>query len=79
LQRPFTASRGNFIFFDTGMPHADVAAALLNDGVEIGRAFPPYGQWARISIGLPGENAAARSAVRRLLDRRSARQAAAHT
>jgi histidinol-phosphate aminotransferase len=62
-----TASQGNFVFFETGIPHADFAAALLADGVEVGRSFPPYDLWARISIGLPAENAVARTAVRRLL------------
>ncbi len=67
-----TASTGNFVFFETGMPHADFAASLLADGIDIGRAFPPYDHWARISIGLPDENARARSAVKNLL-RRSGR------
>jgi histidinol-phosphate aminotransferase len=35
--------------------------------VEIGRAFPPYERWARISIGLSQENAIARRAVHNLL------------
>jgi histidinol-phosphate aminotransferase len=65
-----TASSGNFVFFETGMPHADFAASLLKEGVDIGRAFPPYDRWARISIGLPEENAVARAAVRKLLSAR---------
>ena len=67
LKLQFTPSSGNFVFFETGMPHAEFAAALLKDGVEIGRAFPPYELWARVSIGLPEENAIARAAVRKLL------------
>jgi histidinol-phosphate aminotransferase len=62
-----TASSGNFVFFETGMPHVDFAASLLKEGVDIGRAFPPYDRWARISIGLPDENAVARTAVRKVL------------
>jgi histidinol-phosphate aminotransferase len=62
-----SASSGNFVFFETGMPHVDFAAALLKEGVDIGRAFPPYDRWARISIGLPEENAIARAAVRKVL------------
>jgi histidinol-phosphate aminotransferase len=62
-----TASSGNFVFFETGMPHVDFVASLLKDGVDIGRAFPPYDRWARISIGLPEENAVARAAVRKVL------------
>jgi histidinol-phosphate aminotransferase len=63
----FTPSRGNFVFFETGVPNAQFAAALLQEGIEIGRAFPPYERWARISIGLPAENAIARAAVRKSL------------
>jgi histidinol-phosphate aminotransferase len=62
-------SRGNFVFFETGRSHREVAAALLARGVDIGRAFPPLDHWARISIGLPGENARARNAVAELLGR----------
>ena len=69
MKLKFTPSSGNFVFFETGMPHADFAAALLKDGVAVGRAFPPYDRWVRISIGLPEENAAARTAVRKLLAR----------
>ncbi|MEJ0024489.1 MAG: histidinol-phosphate transaminase [Rhizomicrobium sp.] len=60
-------SRGNFVFFETGRPHEPFAAALLAEGIEIARAFPPLDRWARISIGLPDENARARAAVRKLL------------
>jgi len=60
-------SRGNFVFFKTGRPHAEFAAALRSRGIEIGRAFPPLDQWARISIGLPAENGLARSAVEHIL------------
>src|SRR5450631_186206 len=67
LKLNFTRSSGNFVFFETGMRNAEFAAALLKDGVAIGHAFPPYDRWARISIGLPQENAIARAAVRKSL------------
>ena len=57
-------ARGNFVFFETRVPHATFAAALLSRGVDIGRAFPPLDTWARITIGLPEENTRAREAVR---------------
>jgi len=60
-------SRGNFVFFEAGRPHRDVAAALGARGIEIGRAFPPLDHCARISIGLPQENALARDALVGLL------------
>jgi histidinol-phosphate aminotransferase len=63
----FTQSSGNFVFFETGTPHREFAAAMLKESVEIGRAFPPYERWARISVGLPQENAIARAAVHNLL------------
>jgi histidinol-phosphate aminotransferase len=52
---------------ETSVPHDRFAAAMLREGVAIGKAFPPYDLWARISIGLPEENAIARGAVRKLL------------
>ena len=56
-------SRGNFVFFETGRPHQDIAAAMHAKGIDIGRAFPPLEHWARVSIGLPRENAMARAAI----------------
>jgi len=67
LKVNFTISAGNFVFFEAGIPHVDFAASLLREGVDIGRAFPPYERWARISIGLPEENGQAQAAVRKLL------------
>lgn len=63
LKRPYAESHGSFIFFDSGRPHQTVAAALAAKGIEIGRAFPPYDNWLRISIGLPDDNEAARKAL----------------
>jgi histidinol-phosphate aminotransferase len=60
-------SKGNFVFFETGRPHGEFAAALRSKGVDIGRAFAPLDKWARISIGLPAENALARAAVAQVL------------
>ena len=67
LELSHTASSANFVFFETGQPHTAFSAALLQAGVAIGHAFPPYDRWARISIGLPQENTRARSAVRAVL------------
>jgi histidinol-phosphate aminotransferase len=67
IGRPHTDSRGNFVFFETGQPHEVIAAHLMNEGIEIARAFPPFDRWVRISIGLPAENARARDAIKKLL------------
>ncbi|GLH76132.1 histidinol-phosphate aminotransferase [Bradyrhizobium sp. SSBR45G] len=66
-KRRFSASKANFVFFDCGRPHAEVAAALAARGILIGRAQPHFDTWLRISIGLPDDNAIARQAVAELL------------
>lgn len=55
LGRKMTASHTNFVYFHAGMPVEKVQAAMLAKGFMIGRAFPPYNDWARISIGTPDE------------------------
>ena len=62
-----TQSFANFVFFETGRAHLEFSAAMRAAGIEIGRSFPPRDRWARISIGLPEENALARSAVDSIL------------
>ncbi len=63
----FTDSHGNFVFFDSGRPHQEIAAALAAQGIEVGRPYPSLPTWVRISIGLPEDNAIARQAVGDLL------------
>jgi histidinol-phosphate aminotransferase len=58
-----TAAAGNFVYFDAGRPADEVAAAFAREGIVIGRVFPPYNTWVRISIGLPEENARARAVL----------------
>jgi histidinol-phosphate aminotransferase len=43
--------RGNFVFFDTGGPLADFSAAMRRAGYLVGRPFPPYDTWCRVSMG----------------------------
>lgn len=62
-----TDSRANFVFFDTGRPQPQFSDALQKRGVEIGRQFPPYTNWARITIGVPAENQVVQKHVRDLL------------
>ncbi|WP_293848772.1 pyridoxal phosphate-dependent aminotransferase [Steroidobacter sp.] len=63
-------AQGNFVFFDAKRPQTEVRAALAQQGIDIGRAFPSYDTWARITIGLPHENARAREAVKALFSSR---------
>jgi histidinol-phosphate aminotransferase len=60
-------ARANFVFFETGRPHAEIAAAMRVRGVDIGRSFPPLDRWARISVGLPEENSLAQVSLREVL------------
>jgi histidinol-phosphate aminotransferase len=62
-----TEAAGNFVFVNTGRPHAAVAAGLLQQGVRIARVFAPYDTWVRITIGTPAENRRAQQALRHLL------------
>jgi histidinol-phosphate aminotransferase len=62
-----TEAAGNFVFFDSGLPHAQVSAALLQHGVRVARVFAPYDTWLRISIGTPQENRRAQQALRTVL------------
>ncbi len=67
LQLPHTASVANFVFFNAGRPQPQIAEAMLAQGINIGRAHPPFTNWARISIGLPEENRRAQAALRYVL------------
>ena len=70
LGLPHTEARGDFVFFDAGRPQAEIAAGMLARGVDIGRAHPPYTNWARITVGLPEENRKAQTALREVLVRK---------
>ena len=48
-------SQTNFVFFQTKLPVDKVQASMKAKGYIIGRAFPPYNDWARVSIGTPEE------------------------
>jgi histidinol-phosphate aminotransferase len=55
LGKSQTPSHTNFAFLHAGQPHAAVHKACLDRGFLIGRAFPPYSDWVRVSIGTPDE------------------------
>lgn len=63
MGRKMTDSQTNFVFFHTGLPVEQVQKAMLAKGFQIGRAFPPYTDWARISIGTPDEMRAVAAAL----------------
>lgn len=71
LKIQHTQSVASFIFFDAGRPQAELATSLRARGVEIGRAFPAYTNWARITIGRPEENRIVQQHLREILQDRS--------
>jgi histidinol-phosphate aminotransferase len=67
LKLRHTDTHTNFVFFDAGRPQQDLARTLRQNGVDIGRTFTPYTNWARVTIGLPEENEIAQSKLREVL------------
>ena len=48
-------SQTNFIFIKTGMNIAEFQPAMEKNGVIVGRPFPPYNKWCRLSMAKPEE------------------------
>ena len=48
-------SQTNFIFIKTGMEITDLQPAMEKHGVLVGRPFPPYTKWCRLSMAKPEE------------------------
>jgi len=47
----YVRSHTNFVFFKTSRDISEVQSAFGDHGVKVGRAFPPYLDWCRISTG----------------------------
>jgi histidinol-phosphate aminotransferase len=71
LKLAHTQSLASFIFFDAGCPQTELAASFRTRGVDIGRTFPPYTNWARITIGRPEENRIVQQGLRETLQDRN--------
>jgi histidinol-phosphate aminotransferase len=54
----YAVPQGNFVFFDTGMPLARFTELMKARNILVGRLFPPYETWCRITIGTEAEVAA---------------------
>jgi histidinol-phosphate aminotransferase len=55
LGKRVAPSQTNFVFFQAGLPAEKVQTAMLAKGFRIGRTFPPFTDWCRVSIGTPDE------------------------
>lgn len=67
LGLPYLPSQTNFVFFKTGRPIAEVQAAMLAQGVAVGRPFPPFLDWCRISTGTLEEVARFNQALEKVM------------
>lgn len=55
LGKKVAASQTNFVFFQAGKPVAEMQKYFTAKGFTIGRAFLPYSDWCRVSVGTPEE------------------------
>ena len=46
-------ANSNFVFFKTGIDFPEVKARFLKHGINIGRPFPPFLDWCRVSTSKP--------------------------
>ena len=51
LELDYIKSSTNFVFFKSGKDINKLGEQMLEKGVKIGRAFPPFYDWCRISTG----------------------------
>jgi histidinol-phosphate aminotransferase len=54
----YAQPQGNFVFFDTGKPLERFTELMKARNILVGRPFPPYDNWCRITIGTEPEVAA---------------------
>jgi histidinol-phosphate aminotransferase len=51
LGRTYAQPQGNFVFFDTGIPLVHFSKSMEAHNILVGRLFPPFTNWCRITIG----------------------------
>jgi hypothetical protein len=51
LHFPYAEPHGNFVFFDTGVPIKQFTEFMQHRNIAVGRRFPRYENWCRVTIG----------------------------
>jgi histidinol-phosphate aminotransferase len=51
LHFPYAEPHGNFVFFDAGVPIKKFSDFMLQRNIAVGRRFPRYENWCRVTIG----------------------------
>lgn len=67
LKLEYIRSNTNFIFFKTGRDIKTFNAQMLAEGVKVGRPFPPFNEWCRISMGTIEEVKIFNEALRKIM------------
>lgn len=60
----YAPSQASFVFFRTGRPIDAVRAAMAERGVMVGRPFPPFTDWCRVSMSTMDDMQAFATALR---------------
>jgi histidinol-phosphate aminotransferase len=55
LELRYVKSSTNFVFFESKKHIDNLSKEMLDKGVRVGRAFPPFYDWCRISTGTSQE------------------------
>ncbi len=63
----YIQSNTNFIFFKTGRNINAFNAQMLKEGIKVGRPFPPFNEWCRISMGTIEEVQLFNKALKRVM------------
>lgn len=68
LNLKYMPSHTNFVFFHSGRDIYELNAAMRKEGVLVGRPFPPFMDWCRISTGKVEETEAFAAALRKVMN-----------
>jgi len=64
----FIPSESNCFMIDVKRPGADIRKAMAKDGVFIGRSWPSWPTYVRITVGLPAEMEAFKVSFKKAMD-----------
>lgn len=67
LNLNYVKSHTNFVFFQSGRPIRSLITEMRDEGVQIGRPFPPFMDWCRISTGTIDEVKLFTSSLKKVL------------
>ena len=51
MKMPYVKSHANFVFFKSGKDIRELQGEFYMRGIQVGRPFPPFTDWCRISTG----------------------------